>query len=165
MAVSNSSELAYGSHVSRDSTLTPYPGVRCPCCAGVVEHLPPLWTIEPCRLCRRPLTLVRMIRLPGLYQLCNVIDLVGSVYGAVTMLLVLSFTVSEMEPRTFAKGVTILLFIIGSLLLVDGVLSLKTAIDRTFQTIRYGLAARILGTGKALAGLLATALILVGLCL
>jgi hypothetical protein len=45
-----------------------------------------------------------MIRRPGLYQLCNVIDLVASVYGAVTMLLVLSLAVSEMEPRTFAKG-------------------------------------------------------------
>lgn len=163
MKTSSSSELAYGSHASRDPTLTPFLGVRCPCCASVVEHLPPLWKIEPCGVCRRPLTLVRMVRRPGLYRLRNVIDLVGSVYGIVTMLLVLSFVVSEMEARTFAKGVTILLFIIGSLLLVDGGLSLKTAIDRTFRTTRHGLAARVLGAGKELAGALAMALLLVGL--
>lgn len=163
MATSNSSEVAYGLHLGRDPTLTPYLDVRCPCCASMVEHLPLLWTIEPCRLCRRPLTLVRMVRRPGLYRLRNVIDLAGSVYGIVTMLLVLSFVVFEMEPRTFAKGVAVLLFIIGSLLLVDGGLSLKTAIDRTFRTTRHGLAARVLGAGKALAGALAMALLFVGL--
>lgn len=47
-----------------------------------------------------------------LYKLCNVIDLLRSAYGLVTMLLVASFVLSEMEPRTFAKAVTVLLFVI-----------------------------------------------------
>jgi len=98
-----------------------------------------------------------------LYRLRNVIDLLGSVYGIATMLLVLSFAVSDMGPRTFAKGVTILLFIIGSLLLVDGGLSVKTAIDRTFQTTRHGVIARVLGVGKSIAGAMAMGLLTVGL--
>jgi len=107
--------------------------------------------------------LIRMVGRPGLSRLRNVIALVGSIYGFVTVLLVLSFAVFEMEPRTFAKGVTILMFIIGSLLLVDGALSLKTAIDRTFQKTRHGFRAHVLGTGKELAGTMTMTLVVMGL--
>jgi hypothetical protein len=75
---------------------------------------------------------------PWPYRLCNVIDLIGSSYGIVTMLVVLSFVLSKVQPRMSAKAVTILLFIIGSLLLVDGTLNLRTAIDRIWLTTRYG---------------------------
>ena len=98
-----------------------------------------------------------------LSKLCNVIDLLGAAYGVVTMLLVASFVLSEMEARTFAKAVTILLFVIGTLLLVDGTLSVKTDIDRTWKITRHGLVARLLGVGKTLAGTLAIALVVVGL--
>lgn len=101
---------------------------------------------------------------PGqLYRLCNVIDLLGSAYGIVTMILVASFVLSEMEARTFAKAVTILLFVIGSLLLADGALSMKTAIDRTWKVTRRGIVARLMGISKTLAGTLAIGLVFVGL--
>jgi len=79
------------------------------------------------------------------------------------MLLVLSFVASEMGPRTFAKAVTNLMFVIGSLLLVNGTLNLRTAIDRTWLTTRHGLLARILGLGKIAAGVMAIGLVLFGL--
>lgn len=107
--------------------------------------------------------LVRFIRRPKHYRLCNVIDLVSSAYGHVTMLIVLSFVLSEMNPRTFAKAVTILLFAIGSLLLVDGALSVRTAIDRTWQTTSSGLVARALGIVKTMSGVIGIALVMVGL--
>ena len=136
---------------------------RCPCCGIVLPDYPAPWTIEPCLSCRRPLTVMRSLGAGRLYKLCNVIDLLGSAYGVVTMLLVASFVLSEMEARTFAKAVTILLFVIGTLLLVDGALSVKTAIDRTWKITRHGLVARLLGVGKTLAGTLAIALVVVGL--
>jgi len=92
---------------------------------------------------------------PWPHQLRNVIDLIGSGYGIVTMLVVLSFALSEVQPRMPAKAVTILLFIIGSLLLVDGALSLRTATDRTWLTTRHGLLVRILSLGKTAAGVMA----------
>ncbi len=107
--------------------------------------------------------LVRFIRRPKHYRLCNVIDLVSSAYGLVTMLIVLYFVLSEMNPRTFAKAVTILLFAIGSLLLVDGALSVRTAIDRTWQTTSSGLVARALGIVKTMSGVIGIALVMVGL--
>ena len=104
-----------------------------------------------------------MVKRPKRYQLRNVLDLAGSIYGIVTMLLVLSFVLSEMEPRTFAKAVTLLMFVIGSLLLVDGTLSVRTAVDRTWLTTRYGLVARALGMGKTVAGAMAIGLVLLGM--
>lgn len=163
MATSSRIESALIASTSRASELIQRREVRCPCCSSIVATLPPPWSIEPCWRCSRPLTLVRMVRYPGLYQLRNVIDLIGSGYGIVTMLLVLSFVLSEMQPRTFAKAVTILLFVIGSLLLVDGALSVRTAIDRTWKVTRYGSRARMLGGAKIAAGGLATGLVVIGL--
>lgn len=163
MATTNSADAAWRRHARRKSALIPSPDVRCPCCGVIVAQLPPLWTIDPCQRCRRPLTLVRMVRRPKHYQLRNVIDMAGSIYGIVTMLLVLSFVLSEMGPRTFAKAVTILMFVIGSLLLVDGTLSLGTAIDRTWLTTRHGHVARMLGLGKTAAGAMAIGLVFLGL--
>lgn len=165
MATANRVEAACHTPASRKSAMISNPDVRCPCCGVKVAHLPPPWTIEPCQLCWRPLTLVRMFRRPTHYRLRNVIDLASSIYEIVTMLLVLSFVASEMGPRTFAKAVTILMFVIGPLLLVDGTLSLRTAIDRTWLTTRHGLLARILGLGKTAAGVMAIGLVLFGLCL
>lgn len=107
--------------------------------------------------------LVRITRRSKHYRLCNVIDLASSAYGLVTMLIVLSFVLSEMNPRTFAKAVTILLFAIGSLLLADGALSVRTAIDRTWQTTSTGLVARALGIVKTMSGVIGIALVMVGL--
>lgn len=146
-----------------DHELIRQPDVRCPYCSSAIDPLPAPWAIEPCGCCQRPLTIIRAVGSRPLYRVCNVIDLVGSVYGIVSMLLVASFVLSEMEARTFAKAVTILLFVIGSLLLVDGALSVKTAIDRTWKITRRGLAARLLGIGKTIAGALAIGLVLVGL--
>lgn len=163
MATTNRAAAVYNGRARPKPTLIPNPEVRCPCCADIVAHLPPPWTIQSCQRCRRPLTLVRMVRRPTHYQLRNVIDVAGAIYGTMTMLLVLSFVLSEMNPRTFAKAVTILMFIIGSLLMVDGALSLRTAIDRTWMTTRYGTAARVLGVGKTIAGTTAIGLAVIGL--
>lgn len=162
MATSNRIEAALIASAGRASDLVQKREVRCPCCSSIVATLPPLWSIEPCWRCSRPLTLVRMVRHPRLYRLRNVIDLIGSGYGIVTMLLVLSFVLSEMQPRTFAKAVTILLFVIGSILAVDGVLSLRTSIDQTWRVTRQGPLARLIGAGKVFSGLLAVMLVFVG---
>lgn len=140
-------------------------GANCPCCSIEITALPSPWTIEPCGECKRPLALVRMIARTRAYKLRNVLDLVGSAYGIATMALVLAFVMSEMDVRTFAKAVTILLFVIGSLLIVDGVLSLRTRVDRTFNVTRRGVAAAMLGSGKLGAGMAAFILVATGLSL
>lgn len=163
MTTSRRIEAALQPKAATGRNLTHQLDVRCPCCCILPTHYPAAWNIEPCLSCRRPLTMVRTLGPGRLYRLCNVIDLLGSAYGVVTMILVASFVLSEMEARTFAKAVTILLFVIGSLLLADGALSMKTAIDRTWKITRRGIVARLLGIGKTLAGTLAIGLVFVGL--
>jgi hypothetical protein len=98
-----------------------------------------------------------------LYRLCNVIDLIGAIYGIATSLLIMTFVVFDMDVKTFAKAVTILLFVVGSLLVVDGSLSIKTAIDRTWNITRHGRVARLMGMAKTLAGAIAIGLVTIGL--
>lgn len=109
MATSSLVEPALIPHTGRTSELIQSREVLCPCCSGIVATLPPLWSIEPCWRYSRPLTLVGVVRHLGLYRLRNVIDLIGSGYGIVTMPVVLSFVLSMVQPRMSAKAVTILL--------------------------------------------------------
>lgn len=138
---------------------------RCPCCAAVVTTLPVMMTIEPCVYCNRPLTTVKALGRAGGYRLKNVLDLVGAAYGVATSILVIGFMLTEMDARTFAKAFTILLFVIGSLLLVDGFLSVRTKIDRTLNVIRCGVTAQMMGVGKAAAATIALLLVTVGIAL
>lgn len=81
------------------------------------------------------------------------------------MALVMWFVLSDMDARSLAKAVTVLMFVVGSLLLVDGALSMRTAIDRTWRTTIYGFVAKALGIAKVTAGAFAIVLVLVGLSL
>lgn len=165
MATSRRIEAALAPSTDIDRRLTGQLDMKCPCCGIRLTGYPAAWNIEPCFSCRRPLAMIQTLSARRTYRLCNVIDLVGSAYGVVTTLLVASFVLSEMDAKTFAKAVTILLFVIGSLLLVDGSLSMKTAIDRTWKITRRGIAARLLGMCKTLGGTLAIGLVFVGLSL
>jgi len=72
-----------------------------------------------------------------LYRLCNVIDLIGQSTGSPPPLLLMTFIIFDMDAKTFAKAVTIL-FVVGSLLAVDGMLSYHTRIDQTWNVTRRG---------------------------
>jgi len=50
----------------------------------------------------------------------------------------MTFIIFDMDAKTFPKAVTILLFVVGSLLAVDGMLSYRTKIDRTWNVTRRG---------------------------
>jgi hypothetical protein len=70
-----------------------------------------------------------------------------------------------MEARQFVKLFTLLLFVIGSVLAVDGVLALRTGIDRTWERKRFGRSAMVIGLGKLAASAVATLLVTVGVTL
>jgi hypothetical protein len=96
-----------------------------------------------------------MLPRPKAYRFRDLIDLLGSIYGIATSTLVLILIPSGMDSMTFAKAVTILLSVIGSLLVVDGLLSARTGIDRTLNVVRHGWTARLVGVFKAIAGMAA----------
>ena len=138
------------------------PDARCPCCGTVVATLPRQLSIDPCATCKRPLTLLRMVGRQGLYRLCNVIDLIGAIYGISTSLLILTFIIFDMDAKTFAKAVTILLFLVGSLLAVDGTLSYRTGIDRTWNVTRRGSVATLMGLCKIASAVFGLWLVVIG---
>jgi hypothetical protein len=138
------------------------PDARCPCCGAVVATLPRRLSIDSCATCKRPLTLLRMAGRQRLYRLCNVIDLIGAIYGIATSILIMTLIVFDMDAKTFAKAVTILLFVVGSLLAVDGTLSYRTGIDRTWNVTRRGSVATLIGVCKIVSAAFGLCLVAIG---
>jgi len=96
-------------------------------------------------------------------RLHSLLALATSAYGIAMVALVVAFAFSDMTPLRFVSLLSVLLFVIGSALLVDGALSARTRIDVTWHRRRTGKQATLMGLGKAASGALAMTLTLVGL--
>lgn len=162
MTTSNNPESALGPLEPWRRELIRLPAVKCPCCGTVVNTVPRPLSIDPCEICGRPLALIPWGRT---YRLYNVLDFIGRLHGVGTLILVLGFVFSNMTALAFAKAFTILLFIVGSVLITDGVIGFRTAIDRSWNFIRRGSSARLYATGKIISGTAGLVLTTVGLCL
>ncbi|MDO7836872.1 hypothetical protein Q4610_17640 [Sphingobium sp. HBC34] len=101
----------------------------------------------------------------GPKRLRGLLDVGFALYGLLTIALVAAFIVTGLTPHAFAKGFSVLLFIIGSVLAADGVLGLRTGMDRTGKQLRSGRPARVLAGGKLVAGSAAIVLLCIGLAL
>lgn len=165
MTMNNNPHAAVSSLVNWQKGTHRLPAVKCPCCGAVVRSLPAPLSIEPCQLCKRPLAMIQMMPGRKTYRLYNVLDLVGRFHGVGTLILVFAFAISNMTALAFAKAFTVLLFVIASLLLTDGVIGLKAGIDRSWNVTRWGSPARVYAAGKVLSGIVALVLTTIGLCL
>ncbi len=100
-----------------------------------------------------------------MYCLCNVLDLVGTIYGVSTLAVVIAFALFDINAWVLAKAITVLLFVIASMLVTDGVLGLITSIDRSWNVTRRGTAAKLRAAGKVGAGVAGFILTTVGMAL
>ncbi len=98
-------------------------------------------------------------------RLHSVLALATSAYGFAMLALVAAFAFSDMTPRRFVGLLSVLLFVIGSTLIVDGVLSARTRIDVTWHRRRSGKPALLMGVAKAASGTFAMLLMLTALSL
>ena len=75
---------------------------------------------------------------PRRLLMSGLLDAGASLYGIATVCLVAAFAISPSSGREFVKAFTLMLFVIGSVLAVDGILAVRTGIDRTWSTRRKG---------------------------
>lgn len=139
---------------------------RLPCCPyctlSIASQMTGEW-IEPCQQCRRPIVALALPFDPTpRVRLYSLFGAAMSLYGVATIGMLFVFLASQMPASTFARVFSLLLFIIGSVLLVDGSLATRTTIDRTWGVIRRGSAALWMGIAKILAGVLALLLTTIG---
>ncbi len=99
----------------------------------------------------------------GPKRLRGLLDFGFTLYGLATLVLVLLFAITNMPPRIFMHLFSVLLFVVGTLLALDGVLGLRTGLDRTGKRLRSGRAARLVGSLKIAGGILAATLLAVGM--
>jgi len=127
---------------------------------------PPRAPVEPCHICRRPTMFLAIPwTRPRRLLVSGLLDAGASFYGIATVCLVVAFAIAPTSGRDFVKAFTVLLFVIGSVLAVDGILAVRTGIDRTWSVRRTGRPARFLGVAKVLTSAAALLLVMVGILL
>ncbi len=145
------------------------PGIQvahCPYCASILFQSLKRHKIRGCLNCKRPLVIARNpLDRRRIYRIHSVLDLGMGFYALLTVSLIAFFLMSGHGLTGFVKAFSIALFIVGSVLAVDGVLALWTARDKTWRKQRRGTAARIIGIGKVAAGLIAFTMVFVGVTL
>lgn len=102
---------------------------------------------------------------PRRLLMSGLLDAGASLYGIATVCLVIAFAVSPTSGREFVKAFTLMLFVIGSVLVVDGILAVRTGIDRTWSNRRTGRPACVLGLAKVLVAMVALMLVIIGILL
>ena len=154
------------------------PVSHCPHCSAPIMRWPVTSLIESCPTCRRPLVLVRrlypamtpelrlmLLSRPKPPRLRSLIHLASGLYGFLMIALVASFALGWLEAVTFVRWLSILLFLVGSILCLDGALAIRSMLDVTMGKVRRGLAACLLAGAKIAAGALALLLVPIGLTL
>lgn len=142
------------------------PSPACPCCGDEVRPWPPLTPLEPCMACKRPILVIPLpATLPRRVLVTGLLEAGSSLYGIATVCLMVAFVVSPGTGREFVKAFTLILFVIASVLAVDGTLGIRSGIDRTWRGVRRGTPARLLGVGKLCAAAAAWVLVLIGVTL
>jgi hypothetical protein len=107
-------------------------------------------------LLRYPLPWRSPLRLLGLF------DLASKLQAYATITIGALFALGALSLLGLVKAIAILLYVMGSILLVDGALGIVSGIDRTWSQVRYGTAAKAMAAGKIIAGSLAFLLTIVG---
>ncbi len=100
---------------------------------------------------------------PGILRIRGMLEFGNAIYGTAMLALVGVFALSDMSLIRFARTLTILFFVTGSILCVDGVLGLRTGVDQTRRPRRGGRPARILAAGTLIAGVFAFTLTTMGI--
>ncbi|WP_333574072.1 hypothetical protein [Sphingomonas sp.] len=139
---------------------------HCPYCRNILFQNLKRHKVRGCLTCKRPIVIARNpLGRQRLYRIYSVLDVGMSLYALFTMALLGFYLLTGHGVAGFVKAFSIALFIVGSVLCVDGALALRTARDKTWAKQRRGVAARTFGGGKVVAGLVAFFMVFVGVSL
>ena len=108
-------------------------------------------------LLRYPLPWRSPLHLLGLF------DLASKLQAYTTITIGALFALDVLSLLGLVKAIAILLYVMGSILIVDGALGIVSGIDRTWSQVRYAGPAKAMASGKIIAGSLAFMLTIVGL--
>ncbi len=139
---------------------------HCPYCGNILFQNLKRHKVRGCLTCKRPIVIARNpIGRQRLYRIYSVLDVGMTLYAVLTIALGAFFLMTGYGVTGFVKGFSIALFVVGSVLCVDGVLGLRTARDKTWGKQRRGRAARAMAAGKLAAGMVAFFMVFVGITL
>ena len=138
----------------------------CPYCKQVLAKWPLHEPVEACERCRRPIVALPLPG-PGLrfVLVIGALQAASTAYGVATVGLVTASIITDIPTLQFIRTFALLLFVIASVLTVDGILALRTRFDRSWNVFSGGARAIIVGVMKCVIGFVAFGLCVVGLSL
>ncbi len=110
--------------------------------------------IHGCDTCLRPLAIIPTnFRHPRIYRIHTLFDLAKYATALIAFTIIAGLAFNSISARALIIMTVMVFFVHGSMDLADGVLSLKTGIDRTWQKISAERAAKVYGLLKTIAGI------------
>lgn len=138
----------------------------CPYCKQELVKWPLRDPVEACGSCRRPIV---ALPLPGsgrpFVLVIGALQAASTAYGIATVGLVTASIITDIPTLQFIRSFALLLFVIASVLTVDGILAFRTRFDRSWNVFSGGPRAMIVGALKCVSGFVAFALCVIGLSL
>jgi len=139
------------------------PRPTCPYCHAEMRRWPLDQLILPCDTCKRPI--LRYLARPSA-RIFRLRPVYTAIYAAAFVVLLITMALiafSPVETRHIIPSVAIPIAMFGACDIADGWLSWRTSIDRGWQKLRRGKAARAIGLARAAFGVAGVTVAVVGL--
>ncbi len=126
---------------------------KCPYCSSSLQFWPEHAPVHGCETCLRPLAIVPTgYRQPRVYRIYTLFDLAKYATALIAFTIIAGLAFNSFSARSLIIMTVMVFFVHGSMDLADGILSLKTGIDRTWQKLSAARAAKVYGVLKTVAG-------------
>jgi hypothetical protein len=137
---------------------------RCPYCSSILRFWPEKAPVHGCETCLRPLAIIPTgYCQPRIYRIYTLFDLAKYTTALIAFTIIAGLAFNSFSERTLILMTVMVFFVHGSMDLADGLLSLRTGIDRTWQKLSAARAAKVYGLLKTIAGIVLIAGALFGI--
>lgn len=127
----------------------------CPYCGALLPYWPRAAPFHGCRTCLRPLAILPGgIRRPHYYRIHTLFDIAKYLTALAALFIIAALGFGPASPSALV-GMTIMVFFVhGSMDMADGILGLRTGIDRTWNRKTPLSTSKLMASLKLASGLL-----------
>lgn len=106
----------------------------CPYCGAALPFWPRTAPVHGCQNCLRPLVIVPgNIRRPRYYRIHTLFDIAKYLTAFAAILIIAALAIGKATPSALVAMTILVFFVHGSMDMADGILGLKTGLDRTWN--------------------------------
>lgn len=143
--------------------MTGVPATACPYCTSSLGRWPDKQLVHRCKACDRPLGRIRVKRDVRLYRIMPMLDLTKILGTAIAVCAMALMILDPGRIREFVVLIAFALTVYGLTDMLEGLLAIRTGIDRTARKLRTGPPATRTGWFKMGFGVATLSVALIGI--